>query len=171
MGSTPYSLSPAVAVSSNGVFVATPDDPSIREFSWTGELRRSLRLLEPVNTVSEAELRLTIEEMFERQAAGGSPPSADLRRAFEQLEPPGFAPRFRSLVVDGEGWLWAETFQLSPDAPNTFLLFDPTGQGRGSVVTPRALSVVSISRDFVAGIWRDEFDVEYVRLHRVEGRP
>jgi hypothetical protein len=36
---------------------------------------------------------------------------------------------------------------------------------------PEGLSVAAIGRDYVAGVWRDELDVEYVRLYRITGRP
>ena len=104
------------------------------------------------------------------EAAGSASAERAIRRAFDGLEPPEAEPTFQALVVDDEGWLWAQTYQeSSPDDAVTWLLFDLDGRGRGSVVMPEGLSVQAISRDFVAGVWRDELDVEYVRLHRIDG--
>ena len=167
----PFTYTPAVAVDRDGFLLTTPREPSVLEYSWTGELRRIIRLLEPRNEVTEAEFRTAIDRRVDRmvEAAGSASAERAIRRAFDGLEPPEAEPTFQSLVVDDEGWLWAQTYQESPDDAVTWLLFDPDGRGRGSVVMPEGLSVSSISRDYVLGVWRDEFDVEYVRLHRIDG--
>ena len=167
----PFTYTPAVAVDRDGFFLTTPREPSVLEYSWTGELRRIIRLLEPRNEVTEAEFRTAIDRRVDRMVEGAASASVEraIRRAYDDVDPPDTEPTFQSLIVDDEGWLWAQTYQESSDDAVTWLLFDPDGRGRGSVVMPEDLSVSSISRDYVLGVWRDEFDVEYVRLHRIDG--
>jgi hypothetical protein len=47
-------------------------------------------------------------------------------------------------------------------------VFSPEGRALGSVVTPPGLRVLEIGRDYVLGVWQDELDVEYVRMHRLD---
>ena len=173
-----FAFRTAVAFGDDGFFITTPDEPSVLEYSWAGELRRIIRLLEPRNEVTDAEFRAALERRVESR----NPDSRSaFRRVFDELEPPEAEPTFQSLIVDAEGWLWAQTYQENfaatsfgaplQDKASTWLLFDPDGRGRGSAVMPEGLSVHDISRDFVAGVWEDEFEVEYVRLYRIDGRP
>ena len=161
-GSTPFDFPMAVAATRDGFFVTTPNEPSVSEYSWTGELRRIVRISEPLNEVTDAEFSAAIQRRVEGR-------STAVQRAYDDVEPPEAEPTFQSLIVDDQGWLWAQTYQESPDDHVTWLLFDSDGRGRGSVAMPEGLSVSSISRDYVAGVWRDELDVEYVRLHRIDG--
>ena len=166
IGTPPFAFRTAEAFGDDGFFITTPDEPSVLEYSWAGELRRIIRLLEPVNEVTDAEFRAAVE----RRVESGSPEFRPARRrVLDELEPPEFEPTFLSLIVDEEGWLWAQTYQVNQNDARTWLLFDPDGVGRGSVLMPDGLSVSSISHDYVAGVWRDELDVEYVKLHRIDG--
>ena len=176
VGVPPFAFRTAEAFGDDGFFITTPDEPSVLEYSWAAELRRIIRLVEPVNEVTDAEFRAAVERL--RESA-----SPEVRRArgrvWDEVEPPETEPTFQSLIVDEEGWLWAQTYQANfgatsfgaplQDEAATWLLFDPDGRGRGSAVMPDGLSVHAISRDFVAGVWQDEFDVEYVRLYRIDG--
>lgn len=51
-----------------------------------------------------------------------------------------------------------------------WLVFDPHGEGVGSVDMPPELHLWQIGQDFVLGVWRDENRVEYVRRHALDGR-
>ena len=51
-----------------------------------------------------------------------------------------------------------------------WLVFNPNGEGLGSVDMPPDLDVWQIGHDFVLGVWQDEHEVEYVRRHVLAGR-
>ena len=76
-------------------------------------------------------------------------------------------PAIQSLLVDSRGWLWAEAFDLDSAQPKEWMVFDPEGEAQGVVWTPPGLEVESIGEDFILGVWLDEFDVEYIRLYRL----
>ena len=148
----PFTFPTAVAANRNGFFITTPHEPSVLEYSWTGELRRIVRLSEPRNGVTDAEFRTAIDRRVDRMVEGAGSASVEraIRRAFDDLEPPEFEPTFQSLVVDDEGWLWAQTYQESPDDNVTWLVFDIEGRGRGSVALPGSLALGGSSRADVA---------------------
>ena len=75
IGTPPFAFRTAVAFGDDGFFITTPDEPSVLEYSWAGELRRILRLVEPVNQVTDAEFRAAVERLLE------SASSPEVRRA------------------------------------------------------------------------------------------
>lgn len=54
----------------------------------------------------------------------------------------------------------------TPDATAAlWSVFDATGTLRGEVEAPLGLEPYHIGDDFLLGTWRDELDVEFVRLY------
>ncbi len=85
-------------------------------------------------------------------------------------------PAFTRLVVARDGHLWAEVHASADELllagsmqPSTgrWTVFAPEGRWLGTVEMPEGLRVMEIGSDYVLGIWRDELDVEFVRLHRI----
>ncbi|MYI06969.1 MAG: hypothetical protein F4059_06585 [Gemmatimonadetes bacterium] len=91
-------------------------------------------------------------------------------RRYNELQLTEIKPVFSRLLVDDAGWLWAELYRYEVGAPVRWLVFDPNGEGVGSVDMPPGLHVWQIGSDFVLGVWEDEFGVEYVRRHALSGR-
>jgi hypothetical protein len=46
-------------------------------------------------------------------------------------------------------------------------VLDREGRWLGQVTTPARLEVYQVTRDRVIGVWRDENDVEHLRVHRL----
>jgi hypothetical protein len=46
-------------------------------------------------------------------------------------------------------------------------VFDPDGRMLGQVVLPSGLDVKQIGDDFVLAVWRDEYEVEHVRMYEL----
>jgi hypothetical protein len=93
---------------------------------------------------------------------------AATRRLFENVPRPDQYPVWQRLLVDSEGWIWAERFRTSDENPALWTLFNPAGLAAGSVELPPDLDVHQIGDDFVLGVWHDEDGVEYVRRYRLD---
>jgi hypothetical protein len=84
-------------------------------------------------------------------------------------------PAFIGLVASTDDYLWARLpassneLERSPGriSTNHWSVFDPEGRWLGTATTPIDLDVRVIGPDYVLGVWKDPFDVEYVRLHRL----
>ena len=78
-------------------------------------------------------------------------------------------PAFGRIYVDLPGNLWV--LRTSPDRvpadPEPWDVFDPEGVWLGAVALPARFTMREIGDDYVAGVWRDELDVEYVRVYRL----
>ena len=51
--------------------------------------------------------------------------------------------------------------------PTGWRVFDRTGRWSGTVTMPARFNPMDIGSDYVLGLWRDEDDVEHVRLYRL----
>ncbi len=90
------------------------------------------------------------------------------RRRVESLPYPSQLPAYRRLLTDRRGHLWVEVHQGLGGADRLFVIFDPEGGLLGRLRLPGDLEVYEIGEDYVLARWRDELDVEHVRLYRLE---
>jgi len=85
-------------------------------------------------------------------------------------------PVLRSVHVDGAGNLWLAPYHVAGADPPPFEIHAPDGTWLGSVALPPGLErafiqyqapYMEIGEDYVLGVWRDELDVQYVRMFRI----
>jgi hypothetical protein len=140
-------------------------------YSPDGRLLERTRLVWP-RTVVDAKLRDRLREdrsqYWGRTLEPGMEPGR-LQRSFEATPFPDSLPTLIEIRVDRGGTVWTEAF---PDAdwshPSpTHYLFASTGEFLGVVQLPARLRVLDIGADYVLGVWRDENDVDFVRLHKL----
>lgn len=92
-----------------------------------------------------------------------------MRRQFAAMLTPATLPSYADLLGDGGGRLWLREFLLPDEQARgeRWTVFDADGRMLGTVATPAGLRVTEIGADYVLGVWKDEEDVEHVRLHRL----
>ena len=171
----PFDIRPSAAMARDGLYMTLGENqgPEIRQYGAEGHLSRIVRLAEPLGAPTRedihslAEFTLAPHEMADSVRAWAS---QRLRSRYSSLPLPEIIPVFSRLIVDDEGWLWAELYRYEVHAPVRWLVFDPDGEGVGSVDLPPDLDVRQIGRDFILGVWRDELGVQYVRRHALSGR-
>ena len=170
-----FDITPVAAMGRDGFYVALGENhgPEIRQYGTAG-LSRLIRLAEPsAGAPSTADIRALIE--FDNAPYAMPDTTRErisqdrLRRSLE-LPRPEIKPVFSRLLIDDAGWLWAELYRFEVEAPVRWLVFDPQGEGVGSVDMPPDLHLWQIGQDFVLGVWMDEHRVEYVRRHALIGR-
>lgn len=87
-------------------------------------------------------------------------------RAFFRAAPaPGTLPVFDAIVVDDEGNIWVRRYEPPWELDRRWIVFDRRGRWLGSVEIPSGLRIIQIGPDFVLGVYRDDLDIERVRLH------
>jgi hypothetical protein len=77
-------------------------------------------------------------------------------------------PAISDLVVDDLGHVWVgeyRAFWMKSEAPRSWTVFDPDGRMLGRVPLPSTFVPLHIGPDFVLGVWRDDVDVEHVRVY------
>lgn len=159
----PFTVRPSAAVHAQGALIALGPSAEILDYGTDGRLRRILRVEEPCAPTTPA----MVWSFAEKQEAEGRGAAATWMRRYDPMPIPDSLPIIQDLVVDDLGWIWAQRFDWRDDAPGKWIVFDPDGHARGSVLTPPGLRVHQIGADFVLGVARDELEAEVVVAYRL----
>ena len=164
-----------LAVGPDGYFATEGDSYSIGAYDESGRLRRIIRLAREPRPITEAVKAVYEDELREAivaaaagdQLEGGSPDEAIERRL--SIPYPPHLPTFESLHVDPDGNIWAGQERYgADDDTDEFFVFAADGRYLGIVEVPANLWVFQIGSDFILAQFRDELDVVYVHLYRIE---
>jgi hypothetical protein len=115
--------------------------------------------LTPVTSADKAEFVRFAEE---RSPPGVPRPSADMFPWASNR------PGFEALHADELGYLWAVEDRPRWESVSSARVFSAEGYLLGTVDLPPGLEILEIGSDYVLGLWHDEFDVQYVRLHGLQ---
>ncbi len=159
--SAPYGLRATMLAAGELLYYGSSDSFEIEVRAVDGTLQRLIRrpIPNPPVTAEEVEeFHRNLEQRQERM-------SPIWRNLYSQMTLPETKPAYGRLLVDSEGNLWVADYSQERDDEGTWSVFDSEGRLLGSVETPTGGRVLQIGSDFVLGIWRDELDVEYVRIY------
>jgi hypothetical protein len=93
----------------------------------------------------------------------------DLRRMLEPVPMPRVRPAYSEIRFDEVGNLWVEIGPSGEPGNSSVenLVFNETGELLGRVFLP-PVRVLEIGADYLIGVFRDELEVEYLRLYGLE---
>jgi len=152
-----------MAAHGSTLFVGTNDGFVIDQYRRDGTLVRSIRRdhVTPVtDDMFAAELEATSEQYT-------GPYGDFMRPILDEMPQPNTLPHYSAIKADPEGNLWVRDYHCRTMPSFEWTVFDPQGLMLGDVTLPERFDVYEIGRDYVLGRWRDDADVEYVRLHKV----
>lgn len=150
-------------------WVGTTDAYEVRAYTPAGRLVRIVRLHHEPVPVTEAD----VEAEVERRLAGVEDEETRRERGarYREMQTPRTMPAYATLEVARDGHLWIRRHAGPRDeGPALWDVFEPEGSWLGTVPLPEGLRVLEIGEAYVLGSWRDELDVERVRLHRLTRR-
>jgi hypothetical protein len=179
-----FSSGSMIAGDAKRAFVGAPDRREISEYALSGKLQRLIRLPGGLAAVSDEMRRAYRTHALESPGPDGKPLAPAMRARFEQmLERATYAgtlPAFGALVVDKVGNLWAQRYEYrlafltagmprtpTLPMPGTWDVLDPQGRLLCTVTLPERFTPLEIGDDYVAGLARDEDDVERVEVYRL----
>jgi hypothetical protein len=174
----PFSRSVMATTAGAAFVIGSSDSYELHVYSADGALRRIIRRTDVVPQPVTAELvQLRVDDHLARRRAAGDKVSAEdaaaARRqalAYHRVET---VPAFTAITGAADGGLWVKTF-VPPGADGTagsWAVHDVAGHLIGTILLPADFQPMFIEGDVVAGVIRDEFDVEYVRVYSVSPVP
>jgi len=170
-------------VGEDGVSFAINDVYRISVYDADGGLTRVISLPLERQAVTQADIDFFIETVKRIATEQGAPPQ-QLELLLSTFNFADHFPAFLQMMPGPDGSLWVQRVQqptlLSPEEQKTWNpqldlgstqwdVFDSEGRYLGIVDMPHKFQPVTFRDDLVYGIWRDEFDVQYVRVMRVVG--
>lgn len=161
-------FAPRLVVAAAGAGMAAPlgEGHQLARWSVDGTLQRLVRLAGVERAVTPADLdahiaRLTsgVDDAQRRQS---------LEQGMRALSLPERMPAVGRLLIDAHDRLWAMDFLAPADSTATWRVFDADGRYLGAVAMPRTFTVHEVGPDWVLGVFRDEDDLEQVRVYGIE---
>jgi hypothetical protein len=175
-------LGPLLSAAGGGsrIYAGFGDEYDISVWDRSGNLiRRMRRAWDPVRV--EASHREAYGQALMAEGEGGPQFQEAYRRLAEEMIYPESHPAFTGILVEASGGIWVERPQTQPPwseamdyspvrpHPSEWDVFSPDGVWLGTIRLPARFRLTSVGRDRVAGVAKDEFDVERVEvwdLHR-----
>jgi hypothetical protein len=151
------------AVRNQEIVQGTQDAYEIRVYTGDGVLQNLIRRTGVDVRVDERSYNAAAEE---RVLAAPEPARPGLRTLFQEQAIPENRPAYSRFLVDVDGFLWVQDFSYYGDA-RSWAVFDREGVWLGGVAFPDRFRPSQILGDRVAGVWRDELDVEYARVYEL----
>ncbi len=168
----PFGLNTQISVFRDEIFVGTNESYEIQVFDATGSLQRLIRAAHPREAVGPDDVaeykRFMHELILDNQGNIPEQLREQLEEQFEDAPYPDAFPYYSGIRTDTEGNLWVQAgTQRHQRDVYRYTVFDTTGQELGRVTMPERFTPMQIGGSFVLGVWRDDDDVEYVRLYRL----
>ena len=164
-GDVKFARATAAAVDSVRLYMTDGGDYTVRVYEPPDRLTRIVRLERDRRPVTRHDVELMFETSLAR-AAGDQARAARVRQHLTSWPRAQHKPWISRLLVDESGYLWVEEYAPHWDArARTWGVFDPDGRWLGTVQMPPGLRVMSIGRDYVAGVALDADDVESVQIY------
>ncbi len=98
---------------------------------------------------------------------GHIPAGVSIELQLEHIAFPDSIPAQERLLTDSEKNIWEQRYKLPGDTLDTFAIFDEAGVWQGRIVMPPRFRVSDIGADYVLGIWRDDDDVQFIRMYKL----
>ena len=182
-----FGKGPRYTVSGGRLALADTERFSVRsialdDLSATWLLRRE----EPAREVTSEDVEAVVEVSISMiRGVEGMPAGAieGLSRSMHESPTASTLPALQSLHFDAAGNLWVEPYSLPGTDLPPFQVYSPEGAWLGTIAMPPGLSLeppsglqlgiglkagFEIGDDYILGVWRDELDVEYVRMYALE---
>jgi hypothetical protein len=153
-------------VSGDFFYYGSSDSYEIRRYAKHGTLDRVIRRAHSNLPVTPEDTELYIEQQIEEWGEEGLPRQA-LELMFADMPFPEKMPAYREFRVDAEGNLWVQEYLRPSDDRPRWTVFDPEGAMLGEIEMPPRFEMFQIGSDFVLGLWRDDLDIEHVRIYEL----
>jgi len=170
-------------VGDDGLCFAVNDVFRLSMFDALGTLNRIVTVPVERKPVTEADIEFFMETVDRLLKEQGVPPAQAeiVKSTFNFAE---YFPAFLQMMPGPDGSLWVQRVQeptgmtaeerenwnpLLDLGASKWDILDAEGRYLGVLDLPHRFQPVTFEGDLVYGIWRDEFDVQYVRVMRVVG--
>lgn len=155
----------SVGLGGTVAYLGTGDAFELAVFSLQGKRVGTIRDPRPLVPVTSRHIDEHIRERLEGRLIRGRLSKAQLEMVYRDLEYPAVFPAYGRLLVDPEDNVWIEDYPIPGATRRGWSVFSKTGVALARTEVPANFEVLEVGTSYVLGIWRDEFDTDYVRLY------
>jgi hypothetical protein len=162
IASRPFGRSTRIGGAGDRIFIGTPSTFEIQIHGLDGAIESIVRVLRPLEPLTAAEIDAYKERQLE--LVEGDEALRERQRQLDELDYPETKPAFGGVLTsDAQGNLWVQGLAATGYEAVEWTVFDREYRMLGTVQMPPRFAVSWIGEDLVLGVWRDDFDVEYVQ--------
>ena len=143
--------------------VANSDSAMFRTFPISGQAGTVVRWTREERALSSVERDRRIDILISSVPGSGR---EEVRRLMMQA-PSGEVPQLGGIAMGPGGEVWVAGYEYLLNLPTRWRMFSDS-RLVGYLETPASFSIQSVRGALVAGIWRDEFEVQHVRVYGME---
>ena len=168
-----------IAAFSGGLLVGDNALPTVRVLTPNGAFQRAFDVPFAIHQLSNDERVAWIDRMIARYPDLPPERAAEQSRTILEFGGPMVAPRYARIIPDGDGRFWVQEYHPSGnDQEIRFVGIDQDGVPFASLRIPSGLAAsaefdipsntrLQIDSEHVYGVWKDEQDVEFVKVYKI----
>ena len=158
------------------IYSALPARYAIAVYGLDGVARDSILRPDIASLALDDEVKQRLIERSLRSLGSDASPDerTKLLARLDSLAWPALMPVLSDLLTDDAGRLWAARIDLSADGPSaaTWSVYAPHGVHLADFERPQGrFAIMRIESDHLLGVWHDQDDLPYVRIHRIIRTP
>jgi hypothetical protein len=161
----PFARVASTAVHGGEILYGMGDRYEVQVFTPQGNLRRIIRRALAARPLTGDQ----IESFLSPEIPPGEEPLPNWwSEETGRFDFPTSIPFFDHLLADRESHLWVRRVSWPEEGSTLWDIFDPAGRLLTSLRTPAGLQVHDIGADYMLGVWKDELEVEYLRMYALD---
>lgn len=154
----------SAAIRSTEIVVGDQTGFQVAIYQATGVLERVFRIHGRDLHLTRGEVSRAIDAIVAREPVNRQPAT---RTHYNAMDTPDTRPAYGTVLADRSGNIWLAEYVRAPATPRRWTVLAADGRWLGEVKVPDRFTVLEIGDDWMLGVWRDELDVERVRLYSV----
>ena len=166
----PFGARTALTTDGNALLVSDGEFDEVVRHPLDGSAITIYRLDRPRRLIALTEVEHQRRRLTQQVEQLPEPIGQAVADAMASVGVPTVYPAHDRILVDGGGAIWLRE-DIGPRRAEVearrWDVIDRDGRWLGLVTTPARLEVFQVTRDRVIGVWRDENDVEHLRVHRL----
>jgi len=167
MGLVPFGKNSWIDTRGNSILVGTAEDMEVSVFDPRGRLQSIFRVPEVELTLLEEDRDWFFEQLSKRAK---TPEEGEMLEAvIEGMVFPEKKAAYSGMLVGPDGTVWLRTgLHFPPEGSSReWTVFSPEGALLGALQLPEGFEVFEFGSDYALGVWKDEMDVEFIHLYRL----
>ncbi len=163
---SPFARTTRIAWHDDRVYVGETGKREIEALRLDGSIDRLIRWEDETSRISSAdrkEFRAFVLDGLRQPTR-----RPDYERWLAAVPYPDAKPAFKTLMTDPAGRLWVAVWSDAGAARNRWTVFTSDGALLARADTPAGIEILEIGEDYVLALWKDDLDVEYVRLYGLD---
>jgi hypothetical protein len=166
----PFGARTAITPDGTTLLVSDGQYDEVIRYSLDGEPAAIYRLDRPRRLIALSEVEQQRRRLAQQVEQLPETIGQAVSDAMAGVGVPTVYPAHDRILVDGSGAIWMRE-DIGPRRTEVeghhWDVLDRDGRWLGQVTTPPRLELYHVTRDRVIGVWRDENDVEHLRVHRL----